>query len=520
MDVQTQSLESLEIVVEHIAADDLATADKVLKRVLSKHEPDHTPEAVKHFVFGAALARRLSPEINHWTNIYLNKYDVPQIELFNLLAQHMPLVSMSAQISNRILADLCQGRDEVTLIDVGIGTGRQMVALLDLLAARADRPKTVNVAGIEPAGWCLDVANRNLQEAAGRGGFDLTFYPIHSEVERLQPGDRQLLREVGPKPIINASFALHHIGDIDRHDVRDPVLRLLRSLDPAAVVLAEPHVDHFEKDLMQRYRNCWTHFGLTFEVIDQLGIEQQQKDALKVCFFGREVCDILGVPDEQRTERHEPASSWLRRLRGAGFVPHATAGAGHGLATPLIDISQRDGYLGLDYSGETIVALFCAVPDQSAPSPVPDLPEAAPRAVRHHRPLDAQAYLAALVAIAKADQVIHELERPFIESQANLFGVPVDVIWEVGSLDEVLAEAGELDEHTREAILRDSVLLAMIDGEYVEAERAQARAIAHKLGFDDAKLKRTEDLSRAFLPDKLDAAPSWFRQLWLISSKQ
>ncbi|MCG8421245.1 MAG: hypothetical protein MJE77_25270 [Proteobacteria bacterium] len=517
--------ESLDYVVERIAVDDLKTAHKTLKRVLREHETQQSPDAIKHFVFGAALARRLSPKIAEETNLYLSDFDIPQIELFNLLARHMPLVSRSGDISNHILAQFCQGRDEVTLIDIGIGTGRQMVALLDILAERPDRPKTITVVGIEPAGLSLEMAGRNLEEAARRNGFDLIFCPIRSEIECLSTESRHLLREIGSKPVVNASFALHHIRDIDGHDVRTPVMGLLRSLDPAVLVLAEPHVDHLEPDLTRRYHNCWNHFGLTFEVIDKMPVEQHDKDALKVCFFGREVRDILGMPEEERTERHETASSWLRRLRTTGFRPHNVPYLDEQFADGIIQLSQRDGYIGLDYHGETIVAVLCVVPDDAMSLPLLDLPRAAPRsgqlprALDRPRSLDAGVYLAALVAIARADHIIHEKERPFIERQARFFDISSAQIWDVGSLDEVLARAGELSEHTREAILRDTVLLAMLDGEYVEAERVEVRAIARKLGFDDAKVKRTEELSRVYLPSELSAAPSWFRALWALGAK-
>jgi hypothetical protein len=94
------------------------------------------------------------------------------------------------------------------------------------------------------------------------------------------PNNRSGTELLYRSPIIHASFALHHIQDRTGVDARNQVLQRLRTLNPVALVLSEPNVDHMEKDYVKRFYNCWSHFGITFEVIDALGFEQKDKDAL------------------------------------------------------------------------------------------------------------------------------------------------------------------------------------------------------------------------------------------------
>lgn len=523
--------ETLLDVIEYIDKGDIESAHRILKHVLAHVDIEGSPDALAYYIFGAALARRISDTVAEETNLYLANYDVPQIRLFNLMATRMPLVSMSAEMANRTLLHFCRGRDQATVIDIGIGTGRQMVALIEMLAGLPDRPRKLCIVGIEPMDWGLQQAEANLYQVCSQRGIDFEFRGIHNVVECLSDDERQLIRDAGPRPIINASFALHHIQDIDQHNVRDAVLMLLRSLDPAALVLSEPCSDHLCRNLRQRFVNCWAHFGATFRVIDELDIEQRDKDSLKVGFFGREISDILGNPEDTRTERHEHVDSWLARLRRSGYRPSlpltpTVSADTRSDARPHIDAAVHDGYIGLDYQGETIVSVICAVPDNSFALPERFLPSRErARVLPRYSALDSRVYMAALVAIAKADGFIHEREKRFLTRQASMLDVAIDAeaqpesLWNVGSLDEVLGSHEQLSAHTREAILRDVVLLAMLDGEYAASERVEVRAIAHKLGFTDDKVTETEKLSRVYLPSELSATPSWFQETWVLCNK-
>lgn len=320
--------------------------------------------------------------------------------------------------------------------------------------------------------------------------------------------------------VVNAAFALHHIKDEPGRDMRAAVLGALRSLEPAALVLAEPDSDHEGKDLIRRFHNCWRHFGMVFRLVDELPIEQSDKDALKVCFFGREIKDILGQAEDARTERHGDVASWLVRLRRAGFEMVDFAPRPGTPTFPLVAARPREGFLSLEYQGETMVGLFCAVPTGEAPALESlGFGAVAERPKELRRDLDLDVYFAALAAIARVDGAIHDAERRFVEHKAAILGADVKTLWDSPrSLEETLANSGPLSVRTKEAVLRDSVLLAMVDGHYAEQERAQAATIARTLGLDPEVLHGIEIAFRSYVPEALERAPSWFSDYWLMGA--
>ncbi|MBL8301551.1 MAG: hypothetical protein JNM26_02135 [Ideonella sp.] len=296
-------------------------ADAALQRLLATLQSHPDPRCTGLAVFASALAQRLDGAASGVANLYLQRFEVPQIALFNLLGRHVPLAGMATRIANDSMAQAIAGQAHPTLIDVGIGTGRQIVLLLGDLAAAGRLPQVLTVIGIEPAAPALAEARRSLEATAAGLGVVLHFHGIAASVEALTDADWQTIAAAcSTRPVINASFALHHIADdAAGGELRSAVLRRLHRLDPRCFVLSEPDVDHVEPRFLQRFRNCHAHFSAVFGLLDALPLAQADRDALKVGFFGREIHDILGTPEPLRSERHEAAAAWLTRLVATGF---------------------------------------------------------------------------------------------------------------------------------------------------------------------------------------------------------
>lgn len=325
------------------------------------------PRHVGLYVFGAALAQRLEGRTASEANLYLRRYERTQIELFNLLGRALPFVGLATTVCNQAIAHACRGAQRAVLIDVGIGTGRQVLQLLPTLAAQGLRELTV--IGIEPAEAALQMAQQQLEQAAQASGLTIRVMPLLGSVEALtEPQWAQIRATCTEMPVlINASFALHHIDDDGRgRDQRQHVLQRLHALDPTLLVLAEPDVDHLETALYPRFRNCFAHFSAVFDTLDRLDMVQADRDALKVGFFGREIADILGQPEGRRSERHESAAQWLRRLADAGFdVTIDEAAAAVVAAQGPVQLRRRAYHCSLEAGGEPVVALFCARPQRA-----------------------------------------------------------------------------------------------------------------------------------------------------------
>lgn len=346
-------------VVQYISEGSRSEAERELRAVFAAADREDT-SSLTRMIFAAALARRVSPATSQAANLYLADYEVPQIRLFNLLAEHLPQVGLAGQIANDLIARSCAGREEVVIVDVGIGTGRQIIGALEQMAATGSLPQRLCVVGIEPMEWSLETAERDVSACAARLGAELTFVGLCGVAEALTDRHWERIAKLGRRPIVNASFALHHVMDAQDAIGRDLVLARLRALAPEVVILSEPNVDHFERDYAQRFANCWAHFGTTFTVIDALAISNDDKAALKV-FMGREISDILGSPESERSERHETTETWLRRLERADLQPTPVTVA---LPDPRGAITPRrhEHFVGLDYGDETLVSVLCARP--------------------------------------------------------------------------------------------------------------------------------------------------------------
>jgi hypothetical protein len=316
-------------------------------------------EDLQYYIFASALAKRLAADTSAEINLYLRQFETTQISLFNLLAQHLPTVQLAGPLANEVLAGFVGGQDEVTLLDVGIGSGRQEVGLLYLLATQRRLPRKLNIIAIEPDAGSLLEASESLAEAAMTLGVELEFHPVHKVVEELDDIDWRFFASFGSPMVVLGAFAVHHVRSQARDNARDALFRRLRALAPDAVVLCEPSSNHDSPSLRERFQAAWHHFGLTFRIIDGLEIGDAEKSAMKM-FFAREIEDILANAEETRCERHEPVDVWVNRLRNAGFAPCTDFGMIGAPSSGPVRVAARDGYLGLDYGDETLVAIVCA----------------------------------------------------------------------------------------------------------------------------------------------------------------
>jgi SAM-dependent methyltransferase len=313
---------------------------------------DAVDEDMQYFLFAAALAQRLGVGEAQQMNLYLRRYELPQISLFNLVAERLPMVGLAGRIANDLMCRVLSGHEEASLLDVGLGTGRQEVALLRTLAAQGAAPRHLTVVGVEPDADSLTATAREL-------GISLSFRGIPKVIEALDEEDWALLRGCPGPRVVHAAFALHHMAaGVDRQEV----FHRLRAVEPAAVVLCEPNSDHVTDSLTERFHNVWHHFSHNFQLVDELGLPARERNGIKL-FFGRELEDILGaVDDSQRYERHERVETWLQRLRRAGFslAPARMLEGAWSFPHPSVHIRRGEGYVGVGYREEMLVPVICA----------------------------------------------------------------------------------------------------------------------------------------------------------------
>ncbi|HKO16105.1 MAG TPA: GRAS family protein [Gemmatimonadaceae bacterium] len=321
----------------------------------------HESTDLQSHIFAAALAKRLDGSRHADMNLYLRRFAADsQISLFGLVAQHLPTVSVAGSVGNDLLCDLMAPYDRVTLLDIGIGTGRQETAMLHELARRGTLPQQLTVFAVEPDPVSLAEAQHALEATARVLDLDLEFHGRCCVVEELQESDWDALGRTAGALVAFGAFAVHHVRPArGATDPRDVLFARLRALQPVGIVLCEPNSDHHTPDFDRRFTNCWRHFGQTFRLIEQLSVGTRERNAMKM-FFAREIEDILANSEETRCERHEGVDTWLARLRRAGFEPMRAPRLHRVYECAPVEVTMHDGYVGLDYAGETLVSILCA----------------------------------------------------------------------------------------------------------------------------------------------------------------
>jgi hypothetical protein len=334
--------------------------------VLCHVDAETSNEELLSHTASSALMRRIDRRLMASKNIYMQDFDVPQIVLFYKMLEAYPQVAASHRIANQFVLGRLDGQRHVSFLDVGIGKGKQLEALLRAAGNTIASLRSVDIVGLD-----LDIQNVRDSEQlfgslAGELPFTIRYHPLCRLLEELSQNDLQAIRDIQGPLFINSAFTMHHaahpVGDRDR---RTRYFEMLMSLKPALFTLIEPHSDHDEERLTRRLHNCWTHFSTVFELIDRSSIAEEHRFLVKQKFFGREIENILGVSDHLRSERHEPLDVWLLRFARTGFAPAASDGITVELPD-YCDSTVADGVVSLGYDSVPLVGVMAFEPAQGA----------------------------------------------------------------------------------------------------------------------------------------------------------
>lgn len=349
MRTQLQSLGKLLSAEDHDAC--LAMLEEMKRN--SAVGKDHDSEKMLGYLMAVNLQKRfLGTGITE--NLYDSSNGVSQIRLFDILIHQFPFVKYGQEITNNAIMRLLADEEQACILDIGIGLGTQMLHILER-ANELSKLRKLTIVGIEPFKDALQTAAEKIAAHKDTVNFTLEFVGVPEYIERTNikqyvPADVPL--------IVNASLALHHIKTSAE---RDRVIANIRALQPKALLLIEPNVDHFTNNLADRMLHCYDHFIGIFGVIDRLDANIEDRNGLKL-FFGRELEDILSKADDtDRFEKHEPTTDWLHRLHQAGFATDV----GVLLTTPkevlgVTILPEPKGFVGFVEKRETILAIIYA----------------------------------------------------------------------------------------------------------------------------------------------------------------
>ena len=324
--------------------------------VLDSINQDVSNEALISHIIAEGLLRRVDKRMLEAKSIYLEHFEIPQIDLFYKMAVAYPQVGESHKIANRLTAKELRNRETGVLFDIGIGKGKQYQALFEMLKGNT-RLKTVTVIGLDPDEGNVKDAETLL--CGGDWGFEVSYLGITDFIETMPETYWKQLESLSPEGLfINGAYALHHIAhETGDRSFRGNIIRRLGELKPVLFTLLEPNSDHDEENLSRRLRNCWNHFSVVFDLVDQSDIESEVKYMVKQKFFAREMEDMFGNNDFLRSERHEPVENWVIRLHQAGLQGYPTDDVEVNLPS-YCSFEKSEGCIELGYRDTSLVAVF------------------------------------------------------------------------------------------------------------------------------------------------------------------
>lgn len=360
--MKTQATDSLNQ-LHHLASkmpNQLLDKEKVLLNEIYSEslEDSENPESLFNYSIAKAMRKHFeSGQANE--HIYLQKFEIPQIRLFELLIQQFPLANLSQHCVNTLLADALAVHTNPVLMDIGIGTGMQVCNIIERLLQDPNcRIKNLTVVGIEPYGEALNATHQNITNISQSASFGIKLITKEAFIEKMTLDEiSQLLPDNYDGLYVNASFALHHIQTAED---RKLVFENLKTLKVDAFVLSEPNSNHFEKNYQKRFENCINHYGTLFRIIDTLSITNQEKAALKL-FFSREIDDVLGNSEQIRVEKHYATEQWISIFEETGFeLKKPKARFDYEELNGTILQTNLPNRYSTEFKGEEITSLFWA----------------------------------------------------------------------------------------------------------------------------------------------------------------
>ena len=288
-------------------------------------------------------------------NTYLQDLAIPQIVLFDILANKFPIVLKAQEIINSLLCKHASLHSQIIILDIGIGRGLQMEKLLREID-RIPHIEKVTLIGIEIFRPALDFTTQCMISLSKELHFDLNFIPFHSSIEAI---DFRILESKIPNNstlfMVNASLCLHHIQSMNQ---RSELFCEINSFQPEIFTLIEPNTDCFTDDFKKRLDNAFVHFNALYQYIDTLNLLIEEKKGLKQ-FFSTEFFDAIALPEAYRFEKYQTGEQWVETGKMAGFQPKDLTKIAAGINISDITCeSEFSDYLNFKFKESSILSVI------------------------------------------------------------------------------------------------------------------------------------------------------------------
>ncbi|GMI91417.1 SCARECROW-like 13 [Hibiscus trionum] len=244
----------------------------------------------------------------------------------HILFRICPYWKFAYTSGNVVIKEVMEYEQKIHIIDFQIAQGTQWMFLIAALAKRPGGPPSIRVTGIDDSqsnyarGGGLDIVGQRLSEFARSYNVPFEFHDAAMSGCEIQLGHLQV--QPGEAIAVNFPYVLHHMPDesVSICNHRDRLLRLVKSLSPKVVTLAEQESNTNTSPFFSRYLETLDYYSAMFESIDIAcpRDDKQRINAEQHC-VARDIVNMIACEGPERVERHELLGKWRSRFMMAGF---------------------------------------------------------------------------------------------------------------------------------------------------------------------------------------------------------
>jgi GRAS domain family len=274
-----------------------------------------------------------------------------------------PLLDNPYSLAVGVMFDAIREREHARVLDVGIGSGAQMAALLAVLDRNPHRLRRLEILGLDIVPESLTAAASRIGDAAEAlaGATEVAYEPVEGRVEAL---DEPAVRKIASSGLnaANATIALHEIPG----ESKLAALRALRRLAPARLVIAE-----WNYCLENLLAETSTEFvfnvrsvaaAIVASLRERYTVEEARAIVRDWLSQGR---GQLTCASEQRQECFLQVTTWRVLLQQCGFDVHPIdhAWLSHATYPEHATVAEDGSHIETShYAGAAPIALLVATP--------------------------------------------------------------------------------------------------------------------------------------------------------------
>eukprot|EP00850_Spirogloea_muscicola_P018002 SM000160S02543 [mRNA] locus=s160:130523:132659:- [translate_table: standard] len=311
---------------EAIATDDWQRAKFLLSLLKREAQPSGDASQRTAYLFVEALKERIGLGEGSALVAAGSSPRPPPKELgaaIGAVCDALPFVRFAHMSAGVAMLDALRSECHVHILDLSSWQGGQWESVIRAFAARPQGRPRLRITVLpcspdanfnKPPRMAYEEMQRQLSLLAASLAVPFEYRILSGALEDLRP--ETLALEPGEALAVNAVIRLHTVPDekVLHSNPRAKVLRLLRSLNPAILVVVEKHSNGSSPFFLQRFQQ------VVMAAVDSF-LPRTSKDryVFEKHALGAEIMNLVAYEGLQRTRRTEYLPKWQCRLRESGF---------------------------------------------------------------------------------------------------------------------------------------------------------------------------------------------------------